>query len=115
MGLPSSTMSTGRPSASTRANRSRRSDSLGWGVLPAEEPSRSSSDRVRWSSTSVWRPDSSATRRVFLARSGSLSMIIRPAPTPRVIMLIPWATTSFSSRAMRARLSANWARTSASC
>ena len=82
------------------------------GEAGAWSPSPRSTPSSRRISTRAWRPVAAIASKAPAARAGSVATATRPASACTTIMLTWWATTSCSSRAIRARSEATARRAS---
>ena len=111
--MPSTTSSTRSPARPTCSTRDGTWARPGWGArLGAWSVSPRSTPSSRRISTRAWRPVAAIASKAPAARSGSVATATGPASACTTIMLTWWATTSCSSRAIRARSEATARRAS---
>ena len=113
-GSPSTRRSTVIPAAPTSWSSRSRSASPGCGISSAVSPSSRIALSRRRISVSAVRPASSTLRSASRSADALSGIRCRTAPTCRTITLTACATTSCSSRAIRARSSATATRAAAS-
>ena len=113
-GSPSTLSSTGRPASRACATSLSRCSRLGCGARAGASSGRRSTPTSRRISASASRPVCSTISSASRSRSCSGLSSRRTPAACTVITLTLWPTTSWSSRAIRARSSATAARASSS-